>query len=121
MRSYYENVKNEVMGSRDNGTVWIENSDRNERSVVGFVQLFCDGTVTKLNSSVLVPYPVHSILINTSARRRKMWIGNGHTLARFLLAGFTQEQLEGEESAEDETLWVYGFTSPMVVLSESRV
>lgn len=42
IRTNYEEVQKEVKESRDNGNVWVENSDGNVESFVGSNQLFCD-------------------------------------------------------------------------------
>lgn len=40
VRAKYEEVKKELLGSRDSGNVWTEHLDRIAESLVGFVQLF---------------------------------------------------------------------------------
>lgn len=72
------------MGSRDSGHTGIENSDWNTKSLVGFVYLFSEKMMTTLQSRALVAYPVHPILLNMSARRRKWLFDNGYTLVGFL-------------------------------------
>lgn len=79
-RTFYEEVKKEMMESREISNVWIENIDANVYSLVGFIQLFSETMSTTLNGTALVPESVHAIFVGLSSRRGKWLIANGHTL-----------------------------------------
>lgn len=71
---------------------------------MGLFQLFSDKTARGLESTDLVPQPLHAILLNVYPEIKQWLIGIGHRLVGYLAVRCTQEQLEEEGSAEVEEM-----------------
>lgn len=80
----YKSVRHRVFSSSDSTVIWNENNPSRARSFVGFLQLFSDKTATTLTTSAFVAYPLHEVLLNTTAEKREWLINNGYTIIGFL-------------------------------------
>lgn len=86
-----------------------------------FVQIFSDRMATTLHSSTLVTYPTHDILCGVLMIVIKRFINCKATLRRFLALCCSDKDFIGEESGEDDDIFLYAFTSSMTVLFRSGV
>lgn len=75
---------------------------------------------TCLNTE-LVGYPVRSIVLNVSARRKPCLIGSVHMMVRYQAERFIREQLKLERSRNIEQASVYGLISLRTLPLESCV
>lgn len=62
----YQEVKKEVVRSRDSGYMEIQNSVANMESFVGFIKLLSDVNATTPKSTALLTHPVCAILLRLS-------------------------------------------------------
>lgn len=82
--AFYGEVKKEVTEFLASDNARIEKGEENAKNFVGFVQCISDETATTLRSTMLVPYPVHVIFLNSSAKRRT-FLDSEQTLTGFQL------------------------------------
>ena len=66
--------------------IWNDEDRNFSKYFVPFIQVFTDKTATSLSSSAFVAYPLHIVVLNTSAERREWLINNGLTILGFLPA-----------------------------------
>lgn len=99
-------MEKKATGSCDSGNV-IENTHENAEPFRCFMHLLSDKTAATLKSTALVANPLHAILLNVSARKRRRLIGTRHTLVGFLPVCCTQEQMANEGSGVDEEMLVF--------------
>lgn len=59
-------------------------------------------TEKALRSTVVVAYPVYTVLLNMSAKVEALWIDNGHAPKGLLPVFHTQDELEEEKGAKNE-------------------
>lgn len=57
----------------------------------------------------LVASPMHSVILNVSAKSGQWLIGNERTMVRCLPVSCTREEAEEGESRDDEEMLVNGF------------
>lgn len=101
--------------------VKLDKRNENRKPFVGVVHIFSDNTMTMLNSTALIAYPVHTILLNVSLRRLPRMIDKGHKLVRFSRMYCSKEEMKEEGGSESDDISVYRFTSSTTVPPERRV
>lgn len=102
----YEEVMKEWMGSLESSNVWNKNRNANAESLVRSIQLFSNMCGWRSSFKPLVAYPVYSIFLNESARRRNRLICDGHALLGFTWLSCTLKQL-GEGTGADYEICQY--------------
>lgn len=96
IQTYYEEINKELMDFVATATYVFRIMKGMRSCSEGFTQLFSDKTVMSLESTGLVPYPMHVILLNVSDKRKKSLIGSRNTMVGFPQVYCTQKQLEEE-------------------------
>lgn len=89
-RTCYEEVRKDVIGSRNGSKVWAENTYGNVEGCVGFIQFHSDKSATMLSGTSLVVNHMYDTFLNISTKRRQWLINNVHTLVRLLPVCCTQ-------------------------------
>ena len=75
-----------VMRCSPPDVIWNDEDRTFPKSFVPFIQVFTDKTATSLSSSASVAYPIHLVVLNTSAERLEWLLNNGLTILGFLPA-----------------------------------
>lgn len=91
---------NGAMGCSDGGSVWLEISNKNAESFVGYTQFFSNETGASITRTALVAHLVQSQLLNVPDRRRQWLIGAKRMPVEFPPICHTQKELEQEGGLE---------------------
>ena len=93
----FHKKRSHVMRCSPPDVIWNDDDPTFPKSFVPFIQVFTDKTATSLSSSAFVAYPIHLVVLNTSAERREWLINNGLTILGFLPASVAS----GDDSKPD--------------------
>lgn len=83
-REIYSIVRDEVESSPCTDIVWVESKNEIKLCFIVMVQMYRKIAACTLKANMIVPYPVHSALLNFTQEFCPFFIDHGHKIARLL-------------------------------------